>query len=147
MDNSCENIALMLRQVTKRLHDYVNEHRLCQGERLPMVTMMLIGRVSEQPGITVNELARQCGLAKSHVSRQLDLLAKQGWMEKRPDPADQRLLRLYSTEQSSAQFNHMSSIIHGAIIEVFESVSPEDRAALLQGLTALQNALEQTSVL
>ncbi len=97
--------------------------------------------VLRSPGATVSEISRGSGVAKSHISRTINLLSKCGLVEKRLDPEDQRLIRVYPTSEARAEFERAYEEMRrrvGAVI----SILPESKAdALIEGLRLLQAAL------
>lgn len=67
---------------------------------LPPFSLILLRHIEEEPGTTLSDLARRVGAAKSHTSTIVDQLVQEGYVEKRSDPADQRLVRLHMTPEA-----------------------------------------------
>jgi DNA-binding MarR family transcriptional regulator len=93
----------------------------------------------------VSGLSRITGLAKSNVSKAVDALAEMGFVDKRSDPRDQRLIRLYATDEAKAHFRK-------ALNEVLKSVSaavsglPDDQLdSIVASLEALKQAVQDGS--
>lgn len=66
-------------------------------------------------GVIVSELARHTEAAKSHVSNVIDQLVERDCVEKRPDPGDQRLQRLYVTRAAQRALSgpRLAPVLHG----------------------------------
>src|SRR5690606_39702393 len=59
---------------------------------------MRLRQISAGPGVTLSELARRVGAYKSLITTTVEHLVKEGYVEKRSDPSDQRVVRLHVTE-------------------------------------------------
>jgi len=140
MQYSDEDLAALVHDVNHEFWHYVRS--AFRNEEIPRVVLMLMRHIREHPGITLSELARSCGLAKSHVSRQIEALAAQGWVEKRSDPEDQRLLRLYHTEQSTAHYSQIRRDAVRVVTGVVAALSPQAREDLANGLLSLRDTLK-----
>jgi DNA-binding MarR family transcriptional regulator len=104
--------------------------------------MMIVRQVHREPGITVSEVARRCGVAKSHVSKTIEGLSRQGYVEKRPDPCDQRRVQLYLSQAVTDHLAHIEAMVRRLHAALVEAVPEEKREALLDGLRVLKTALE-----
>lgn len=136
----------MLADLLHEVHRKVAEQMrgLLQGHEIPP-TFMMIGRVlGAEPGITVSELARRTGIAKSHVSNTIDDLARRGWVEKRADPGDQRLLRLYLSRSATDNWTQIRASMRARLAELVAEIPEEKTAALIDGLQALKELLDRT---
>ncbi|HLN64595.1 MAG TPA: MarR family winged helix-turn-helix transcriptional regulator [Symbiobacteriaceae bacterium] len=106
--------------------------------------LMVLKQIQHEPGVTLNELARRSGVAKSHVSKMVDQAVKQELVEKRPDPADQRLVRLFVTQsglETMAPIEARAKAVWAAVTDAI----PEGQAAdVHRGLQILLDALERT---
>jgi len=122
-------------------------HKVFEEYGFPHPGMAIIGHVASAPGSTVSEVARCTGFAKSNVSNTVDVLVAQGFLEKRNDPRDQRLVRLYLTEEADKRLCEMKSIMDARLTEVL-SVLPKDKFdCLLDALTILKDALEKQEMI
>ncbi|OAT86357.1 MarR family winged helix-turn-helix transcriptional regulator [Desulfotomaculum copahuensis] len=80
-----------------RIHRILHRHMASKMHGLPVTPaqMGVLRMVRLKPGVTVSEMARLGMMTKSNISVMVDRLCREGLLEKRPDGADQRLLRLY----------------------------------------------------
>jgi DNA-binding MarR family transcriptional regulator len=95
MERKTEQLVDLMQNVNKRIHDHIR--CVWEQQETPATQMLIMYQIAKAEGITVSEIARRLGLAKSHVSKTIDELAHEGHVEKRPDPLDGRILRLYRT--------------------------------------------------
>lgn len=57
--------------------------------------------VCDEPGIAQDRLAKKIYVHKSNAARQLASLEEKGFVERRTDAADKRILRVYPTERAA----------------------------------------------
>lgn len=93
--------------------------------------------------MTIGELARRSGTVKSHVSKMMEQLVRQGYVEKRTDPADQRLVRVYVTR--SAAVAEMETRAREAWSGVVDEIPEAQLEQVVRGLRILLAALEQAN--
>jgi len=118
-------------------------HRVGKEYELPAFSFMLLRHIKEAPGITLSELSRQVGAAKSHISTTLETLVKEGYVEKRSDPNDQRVVRLHATEAARRYFAALGDRAQGVwalVLEEYSGSSEEVARFLRELLGALERA-------
>ena len=60
----------------------------------------MLGMLAAHGSLTQAEVADQMGVEPSSVARLVDRMTRDGWIERRPDPADRRKNRLVATEKA-----------------------------------------------
>lgn len=133
-------IGELWRGLNREMHCFMK--RLFEGSGLPPMAMFLLRHVDREPGITVVELARRSEAAKSHVSKMTEQLERLGFVEKRPDPGDQRLVRLYLTSVARDRMAYMEARIEEAWRRVIQEVPEGQVDDVTRGLRVLLGALE-----
>lgn len=131
----------LLKAVSKDVFDLARSAMHDRG--LPAPTMPVLGHVTRSPGITVSEIARQTGLAKSHVSKTVDSLCEMSFLEKRADPDDQRLARIYATRKAHTYFRELHASVRKGLTEAFSALSDEQIDSIICGLQSLRTVLER----
>lgn len=129
----------LLQEVARGLRDHLQE--VCAEFGLPLIIVAVLRQIDHEPGVTVSELARRSGIVKSHVSRTIEDLVQRGYVEKRPDPADQRLQRLHLTPAARDLLGRMRQAMRRRLAPVVEAVPAEAAAGLVRGLQALRAAM------
>lgn len=140
MSDRRTEIGNLFRQSSRGVHDRLRQ--AFRGIDLPPMALFLIKHINQQPGVTVSELARNCGTVKSHCSNTVDQLVRQGYVEKRPDPADQRLLRVYMTQSGSGIMAELEARARTVWTEVLDGVPERELDEVARGLQILLAALE-----
>lgn len=102
--------------------------------------MFLLRHLARESGLSVSELARRAGVVKSGVSKLVDQLSQMGFVEKRPDPDDQRLLRICLTEQGALKIQQMEANVQSTWLSIIEGIAPADLAEVEKGLRILKAA-------
>jgi len=136
---SVEVVAL-LEEVRRSVQVHVRA--VMEAHGLPSAAMSVLGQLRMEEGLTLSEVARRSGMAKSQVSTTVDGLVLQGLLEKRPDPQDQRLVRLYMTGLAHQKSRAVRQDVHERLSLVLAGLSQEKMAAIADGLRALKAALE-----
>ncbi len=116
MSSQHEHLIELLREINRELSKHVKE--VLVNQNLPGAMIPIARQIKEQPGITVSEISRRAGIAKSHVSNVIRELEKRGWVDKKPDSDDQRLIRIFLTPQAE---KHLQ-LVQKEIREMFRSL-------------------------
>ncbi|MGC1381620.1 MAG: MarR family transcriptional regulator [Candidatus Baltobacteraceae bacterium] len=97
--------------------------------------------LANDPGISQNELAARLRLEKSTVSRLAKMLEQRGWLDRRRDKGDSRLLRLRLTAAGSKAVQRLSASRRVRFAKVFDAIPAHKRDALLDSLSLLSEVL------
>ncbi|MBQ3588201.1 MAG: MarR family transcriptional regulator [Oscillospiraceae bacterium] len=84
--------AIFYERYINQLRDYGN------GVLINMVEVHTLTMIADQPGITVNELAKQWRRTKGAVSQNVKKLSRKGLIRKERSEKDSRNVHLYVTE-------------------------------------------------
>ena len=135
-----EELTELLRSVNKELMTVAESVMRHHGVvRRDLLVVKLAG---ECPGITVSQIARKTGMAKSHISRTVDGLTQAGVLEKHPDPSDRRLIRVYVTGQAEAHFKEAQELIKERLADALGDLPPDQMESIVDGLRVLRSALK-----
>ena len=141
MAEAAEVLAELLQSVNRDIYENIRE--VLHAGNLPAISLMVLREVRQAPGITVGEVARHSRMAKSHISKTVESLSRQGLIEKRSDPTDQRLVRVYLTAQAETRFQEVRQKVLQQLSKVMAKVPPEKVAVLIEGLQTLKAALAE----
>ncbi|GAA3488453.1 MarR family winged helix-turn-helix transcriptional regulator [Streptomyces cremeus] len=107
---------------------------------LPLVSYTLLAHIHDQQGCRATDLATHYMLDKSTVSRQLTTLEKLGLVERRPDPADQRVQVLHPTAAGAATLTATHASRHAAYQERLADWSEDDLTRFASYLLRYNNS-------
>lgn len=137
-----EKLIELLREVNKGMKILVSN--VLAEHDIPVAMVIAAKQIREEPGITISELARKTGIAKSHISNISRDLDKRGWAEKRADATDQRIIRLYLTPPAVLHLEQIRKDIRAKMNELVLGISEEQAQNLISGLEEMKLALGQT---
>ncbi|MET0249360.1 MAG: MarR family transcriptional regulator [Sphingobium sp.] len=86
--------------------------------------------VKLRPGATQHEIATLLEVGDVTAGRSIDRLAEAGWVERRSDPRDRRVYRIYLTENATPVLNRLSALGDDEERIAFAGFSQEEMAQL-----------------
>ena len=108
---------------------------------LTRVQWRTLKRLSLTQGVTQVELADQLDLEPIAVGRVIDRLQKAGFVERRADPADRRVWRLYLLPQSARVTGPVEAVAQALRKEATAGISAADLATTLAVLDRVRDNL------
>jgi DNA-binding MarR family transcriptional regulator len=102
--------------------------------QLSLVSFTLLAHLADQQGCRATDLAAHYLLDKSTVSRQVAALEKLGFVERRPDPDDQRVQVLHPTPLGYETLASVAASRREAFQERLADWSEEDLARFAEYL-------------
>jgi len=101
--------------------------------------------VVRNKGISLKDLGREVSLAHSTVSGIVDRLAKRGMLERRLDPNDGRLSRIYPTrEVEKFVRNVLPGLTRGPLEDALRRATKAERTSIGEALRRLRELLAQS---
>ncbi|MEW5825730.1 MAG: MarR family winged helix-turn-helix transcriptional regulator [Candidatus Bipolaricaulota bacterium] len=96
-------------------------------------------------GVTQGEVARRLRLTAASVSAMLQRMERDGWVERRADPADQRLSRVYLTAKARGLRAEAEDCFRGLEEEIGTCLEPADVETLARLLRVVRARLLRAS--
>lgn len=131
----------LLREVNRQIVDQVRD--VLSQHELAVTTMIIAKHIKSEPGITISELARRTGIAKSHISNIIKELSQRGWVKIQTDASDHRLLRLFLTQSATKQVELVGSAIRKRLSDLLSGLPEARTTEIIVSLQDVQNALKQ----
>ncbi|UWX03803.1 MarR family transcriptional regulator [Pseudoxanthomonas sp. NC8] len=100
-------------------------------------------RLSHTEGVTWVELADQLDMEPIAVGRVIDRLQKAGFVERRADPSDRRVWRLYLLSQSAQVTGEVEAVAHTLRKDAMAGISAADLTTTLSVLDRVRENLAQ----
>jgi MarR family transcriptional regulator, organic hydroperoxide resistance regulator len=107
-----------------RIHTLLETLGLYRGQ--PSVLQALW----EQEGLMHTDLARRLGVQPATITKMLQRMEKAGFIERRPDPDDQRVSRVYLTEAGRSVQAGVQQVWRQLEAEAFAGFTLEERVLL-----------------
>jgi len=87
-------------------------------------------RLGREPGLKQVELAERLDVEPITAGRIIDRLQESGLVERRPDPVDRRVWRLFLTERAAPVTERLKLVAEEILCSALDGVSSEEVAAL-----------------
>ena len=130
-------------RVETRLYNAVEE-RVKAAAGVGAGHFELLRYVRDHPDTRVADLASAFAIGVGTTSKIVDRLEKQGWMQRRPNPANRRSSLLALTPAGESVVSRAEPAWQAAIQEILGgAVTPEELTALSLTLGALRSDLER----
>jgi DNA-binding MarR family transcriptional regulator len=97
----------------------------------------------QQEPVTMGELGRALGVPLSTATRIVNWLVKSGYVERRPDPDDRRVVRVALTEAGQAMNGAAETFIRRRLEGWLRRLTPEECQALVVLMNKFVEALEE----
>ena len=105
---------------------------------LTPVQNLILSALREEDGVPVGEIGRKLALDTATLTGTLDRMAQAGWVEKRPDPEDGRVVRVWMTERAREAGAALQREIQEINAEVLAPFTLEERIVLKRLLREFQ---------
>ena len=127
-------VNYLSRLVRRRFNEVIAEEGLFSGQQ--DILLLLI----RQPGMTLGQLSRALGVASATASVSVKRMEKAGFIEKRVDEKDARIVRLYPTSAAEDAPKKIHQKMN-AMEQVLTAGMSQEQVLTLAGLLerALQN--------
>lgn len=130
-------IAQVGRMHHKRAHALLEDLGLYHGQ--PRLLFLLW----REEGQTQSELADRLRVRPSTMTKMLQRLTEAGFVERRRDPHDQRVLRVYLSEAGYAVQDQMRQVWEQMEREALEGFTPEEQEELRRFLIRIRDNFRQ----
>lgn len=128
MEQQTESLDLLFAQICRLKHSRVRT--LLEALGLYEGQPALLRSLWEEEGLTHTELARRLHVRPATVTKMIQRMERSGFVERRPDPADQRLSRVYLTRSGCSVQEAVRQVWRTLESEAFSGFSGEERAQL-----------------
>jgi DNA-binding MarR family transcriptional regulator len=133
------NLGFLMRDLSRLYAKYFEHHAHELNLTLPQCKVL--GQLSRNEGISQAQLAELTMTDPMTLVRTLDRMQQDGWVERRPDPADRRAHRLYLREPAKPIVARMWKLADQARAEVLAIFKPQEREQLIELMERLHTHL------
>ncbi|TPW75598.1 MarR family winged helix-turn-helix transcriptional regulator [Schumannella soli] len=92
--------------------------------------------------VTPKELAARLDISSASTTVLIDRLVKSGHVRRDPHPSDRRSIIVVATPSSDDEVRHTLGRMHERMLEVAESLTPQQSEAVVEFLTRMREAVE-----
>lgn len=122
----------------------IRRRRFMDGHGLTPHGLAVLGYLEHGSAVSQRELARRCGVAPSTLNHTVDHLARSGWVERRRDTRDRRLLRLALTEAGRRHLWRVREAADRQIEPLLDHLTPSEERVVRGFLRATVTRLQET---
>ncbi len=101
----------------------------------------VLAHLARREGVSQNQLAEILEVEPITLARHIDRLAAQMWVERRPDPTDRRVNRLYLTEKAIPILDELHAMAEATREDTLDGLSADQRELLIDMLLAVKENL------
>jgi DNA-binding MarR family transcriptional regulator len=123
-----DSIDFLLAQICKLHH--ARAHTLLEGLGLYRGQPPMLHALWEQEGLTHSELAARLHVQPATITKMIQRMEKAGFVERRDDPKDQRVSRVYLSEAGYAIRAKVEQVWDQLGSETFARVTPAEQETL-----------------
>jgi len=145
MFSSSDNETLdhLLAQVS-RLH-YIRARALFETVGLYRGQPPMLRVLAEREGVSHSELAARLDVRPATISKMLNRMERAGFLTRKPDTEDQRVSRVYLTEQGRAVQSEMCRLLRTMAQETFAGFTLEEQGLLRRFLLQIRENLTRAT--
>jgi len=129
------NFGFVLKDLSRRYVSRFEEH--AREMSLTLAQCKALVRLEKNEGVSQARLAELADVEPMTMVRILDRMEADGWLERRPDPADRRARCLYLTRKARPLLKEIWRLSELTRDEIFAGVGRSDRDAFMNVLDRL----------
>jgi MarR family transcriptional regulator for hemolysin len=123
------------RLISTTFDGYMARHKLTHGQWWAMMHLY------ENQGASQSDLAEKMQMGRASAGKLLERMEAKGWIERRPDPNDSRIRRVYFADGAVHVFSLMGKEGSALFHAMLGNIDPDTEMMLLEALRKIrQNA-------
>lgn len=134
-------VLFWLHQADRAVRGEVLRQFRSMGRDLGTAQWEVLTHLWQRDGASQTALARGAGRDKAGMTRLLDRMEREALVERRPDPADRRVSRVFLTPAGRALHGDLLPIVNAVIEQALQEVDEATLGALRQGLKHIHQNL------
>jgi len=138
-----ESLDFVLAGVCKLHHDRVRS--LFESVGLYRGQPPVLKALAEEDGLSHSDLAARLRVTPATVSKMIDRMQRAGFVRRQADPQDQRVSRVYLTEQGRSVQAELRRLFRTIEQETFAGLAPEEMALLRRFLLHVRENLARVT--
>jgi DNA-binding MarR family transcriptional regulator len=141
------NFLFTLAELNRLLRAYADKEAGRFG--ITRAQWAVVARIERSEGMKQTELAELMEMQPISLTRLIDRLCEQGWIERRDDETDRRVNRLYLRKAGRQLLGKLSGLRSELTASALDGINPADAHRLLSQLEQIKenvrNAVQNTS--
>ncbi|MEM6624021.1 MAG: MarR family transcriptional regulator [Pseudomonadota bacterium] len=130
------NAGFLIHDVSRLMRGWFDERAQQMG--LTRAQWRVLVHLAAREGINQKALAEILELDTVTLGRHVDRLERDGWLERRPDPADRRAWLLHLLPAARPMLDQMETLAERTMAKALDGLSAEERAHFIDVLTRIK---------
>jgi DNA-binding MarR family transcriptional regulator len=130
-------IVFLLAKAYQRAHS--NFKRRLRSHRLTPIQTLVLSALWDKQGLSAGEIGKRLSLDNATLSGVLDRMAERGWILKKQDPQDKRVVRIYLDHRGKTQKGILLREREAANEEILRNLTQKQRHLLKQLLRKVRD--------
>ena len=143
MEERFETFTILINRINRNVRKIKNKEMAEYG--LKSIHVSCLHYLGRQEGLSPTQLSEECEEDKAAVSRALDYLESQGFVETRPQSDKRYKCPIVLTDKGRRANTLINSKIEAVLTEVNDSLTEEERELFYRSLSAISNKLDEIS--
>jgi MarR family transcriptional regulator, transcriptional regulator for hemolysin len=131
-----KSFGFVMQDVARLMRREMNRRIKSLGLTYPQCAVM--GRILAEPGMSQAKLADILEMQPISIGRLIDRMEAAGWVERRPDPADRRAVRLYHTARAEPILGKVWVLAAQMRADAAKGMSEKEKELLLDILNRMR---------
>ncbi|HWA19640.1 MAG TPA: MarR family winged helix-turn-helix transcriptional regulator [Devosia sp.] len=124
------------RLISTTFDGYMARHKLTHGQWWALMHLY------ENQGTSQSDLAEKMQMGRASAGKLLERMEAKGWIERRPDPRDNRIRRVYFADGATQVFTLMGKEGSALFHAMLGNLDPDDEMTLLRALRRIRENAE-----
>lgn len=120
--------------------------RQSQDIGLSRAQWSVLAHLHRQDGVQQNVLARAMDITPITLARHLDRLEKEGWIERRNDPSDRRIKRIFLNPKADSVIDQLSDLSQTIKSQALQGISSAEEKQFMDVLLRMRDNLSHPDV-
>src|SRR4249919_3632250 len=139
MPNTEEYIGVVLSDVARLLRTEFDRRVRRLG--ITRGQWLVLTRLHRRPGASHSELAEMMEVEKATAGRMIDRLVANGWVERRAQPGDRRVKRVYLTPEAERVHKRIWRVAEATVDDALRDLTAREGAQLMRLLGRVKQTL------
>jgi len=113
------------------------------GQPVAVAEAHALLELSREPGLSQNGLAARLRLEKSSVSRIVTALEKRGWVARKRNPKDTRIVQVHLTGDGREAVTNIAASREAKFEKIFAAIPASERDAVLASIDTLIQVIRE----
>jgi DNA-binding MarR family transcriptional regulator len=135
------NVGFLLHDVSRLMRATFDERAQSLG--MTRAQWRVLMHLAKREGLNQRALAEILEIDNVSLGRHIDRLERDGWLERRPDPADRRAWLIYLSDAAGPTLKKMENIATAMQSDALSGLSQEDLARLTDMLMLIKENLTE----